>query len=88
MLLICGLALAFALFVINLLVTEMSKSVDSILLFPISSAISIFITTLIGWIVFKEKLTLRNFVGLIIELISIIVIGMLTPDTVSTLFGA
>ncbi|MBR7160382.1 MAG: hypothetical protein IKD20_05025 [Clostridia bacterium] len=87
-LLICGLALAFALFVINLLVTEMSKSVDSILLFPISSAISIFITTLIGWIVFKEKLTPRNFVGLIIGLISIIVIGMLTPDTVSTLFGA
>ena len=85
-LLICGTALAFALFVINLLVTEMSKSVDSILLFPISSAISIFITTLIGWIIYKEKLTLINFIGLFIGLISIIVIGMLTPETVALLF--
>ena len=75
-LLICGGLLAFALFVINYLVTELGKTVDSVILFPVSSALTISITTLIGWLVFKEKLTIKNFIGLIVGLLGIIVIGI------------
>ena len=75
-LLICGALLAFALFVINYLVTELGKTVDSVILFPVSSALSIGITAIIGWLVFKEKLTIKNFIGLIVGLLGIIVIGI------------
>ncbi len=75
-LLVCGALLAFALFVINYLVTELGKTVDSVILFPVSSALTISITTLIGWLVFKEKLTIKNFIGLIVGLSGIIVIGV------------
>ena len=75
-LLICGALLAFALFVINYLVTELGKTVDSVILFPVSSALTISITTLIGWVVFKEKLTIKNFIGLVVGLLGIVVIGI------------
>ena len=75
-LLICGGLLAFALFIINYLVTELGKTVDSVILFPVSSALSIGITAIIGWLVFKEKLTIKNFIGLIVGLLGIIVIGI------------
>ena len=34
------------------------------------------ITAIIGWLVFKEKLTIKNFIGLIVGLLGIIVIGI------------
>lgn len=73
---ICGALLAFALFVINYLVTELGKTVDSVILFPVSSSLSIGITAIIGWLAFKEKLTIKNFIGLIVGLLGIIVIGV------------
>lgn len=65
-LLICGLALAFAIFIINMLVTELGKSVDSAILFSVSNAISIIITILVGAIYYKEKITLKNIVGILL----------------------
>lgn len=79
-LIVCGALLAFALFVINLVVTELGKTVPAVILFPVSSAISIGLSVIIGQIAFKEKMTLRNFIGLVIGLAGIIVIGMLTPE--------
>ncbi len=84
--LICGALLAFAVFVINLLVTELGKTVPSVILFPISSAISIGLSVIVGWVVYKEKLTVRNFVGLFVGLLGIVVIGVLTPATVAKWF--
>lgn len=84
--LICGTLLAFAVFVINLLVTELGKTVPSVILFPISSAISIGLSVIVGWVVYKEKLTVRNFVGLFVGLLGIVVIGVLTPATVAKWF--
>lgn len=63
-LLICGLILAFAVFVINMLVTELGKSVDSAILFSVSYAISIIITIIVGSIYYKEKITLKNVIGI------------------------
>lgn len=75
-LVICGMLLAFALFLINVIITEMGKTVSAIIIFPVSSAISIIIATMVGYIVFKEKLSLKKIIGLVIGIVSIIVIGI------------
>lgn len=75
-LIICGTLLALALFSINIIVTEMSKTVPSIVIFPVSSAISILVATLVGYFVFKEKLSVKKIIGLVVGLASIIIIGI------------
>lgn len=83
---ICGALLALAVFTINTLVTEMGKKVDSVIMFPILAFISIFITLLVGWIVYKEKLTTKNIVGVILGLLAVIVLSVCTPEMMSKLF--
>lgn len=78
-LLVCAILLAFALFVINLLVTELGKTVPSAILFPVSSAICILVTTIVGWIVFKEKMSLKNIIGLVLGALSVIMLGAFAP---------
>lgn len=78
--------LAFALFLINLLITELGKTVSSVILFPISSAITILITTIVGWLVYKEKLSIKNIIGVVLGLLSIVIIGVFTPEVVANLF--
>lgn len=75
-LIICGILLALALFSINFIVTEMGKTVPSIVIFPVSSAICILVSTLVGYFVFKEKLSVKKIIGLIVGLASIIIIGI------------
>lgn len=76
---LCGTFLAFAIFMINLLVTNLGKTVSAVILFPVSSAISIFVTTLIGGVVFKEKFSAKNVCGLILGVLAIVAIGFFTP---------
>ena len=75
-LLICGALLACALFAINLLVTELGKTVASVVLFPVSASINICITVLVGWIVYKEKLTAKNIVGVAAGLGAVILLAI------------
>lgn len=77
MLLLCGGLLAFAVFVVSCLITELGKTLDSVILFPVSSALSISITAVIGRIFFKEKLTLKKILGLVVGLGGIVVLGLL-----------
>ncbi len=86
-LLICGALLAFAVFVINLLVTELGKTVSSAVLFPVSATISICITVIVGWLVYKEKLTVKNIIGVVLGLIAIIVLALFTPEFTAKLFN-
>ncbi len=65
-LLVCGLILAFAIFVINMLVTELGKHISSAILFSVSYAIGIVITILVGAIFYKEKITIRNIIGIVL----------------------
>ena len=76
-LLICGLMLAFAVFVINMLVTELGKSVDSAILFSVSYAISIIITILVGSIYYKEKITVKNVIGVVLCVGALAIINFL-----------
>lgn len=76
-LLVCGLILAFAVFVVNALVTELGKSVDSAILFSVSYAISISITILVSSIYYKERITWKNIIGVILCVGALAIINFL-----------
>ena len=67
-----GTALAFALFMINLLVTMLAKTLPSVVLYTVSSFMAIMITSLVGFVGFKEKMTIKKLVGLLLGVFSII----------------
>ena len=74
-LLICGAFLAFALAVINILATELTAMVPAALLFSISNAIAIIVTMLVGGIVYKEKVGVKNIIGIVLCPGSLTVVG-------------
>lgn len=86
-LVVCAAALALALFAINYLVTEMGHYVDSVVLFPVSSAISVLITALVGAIAYKEKPNAFGIAGIVLGLVSIILLSVFTPSVVCAIFG-
>lgn len=75
-LLVCGAGLAVALFMVNLLVTMMASKIDSVVLFTVSSALSIVITALVGALIFKEKLTAKNYIGLVLGFFSCVMVSV------------
>lgn len=50
------------------------RSFDNVVLFPIYNIGVVSLTALIGWLFFNEKLTLKNYIGLIIAVIAVILI--------------
>ena len=74
-LLICGAFLAFALAVINILATELTAMVPAALLFSVSNAIAIIVTMLVGGIVYKEKVGVKNIIGIVLCAVSLTVVG-------------
>ena len=76
-LLICGAFLAVALFAINLLVTELTSMIKPSLLFSLSYAIAIIVTMLVGRILYKEKMSCRNIVGMGLCVISLAIMTFL-----------
>lgn len=72
-----GSLLAVAIFTINLLVTELARTVESVILFTISSALSIIITSVVGAVFFREKLTLRNICGIALGIGAVLIINFL-----------
>ena len=77
LLLVCGAFLAFAVFVINFLVTTMGRSVPSALLFSVSNAISIAMTLIVGALYYKERISFFNTVGILLCVASIAIINFL-----------
>ena len=73
----CGALLAVALFTVNQLVTTMAETVPSVILFTVSSAISVIITCIVSATVFKEKITWKNIVGLVLGIGSIVIVNVL-----------
>ena len=47
---------------------------DNVVLFPIYNIGVVSLTALIGWLFFKEKLTLKNYIGLVIAVIAVVLI--------------
>ena len=50
------------------------RSFDNVVLFPIYNIGVVSLTALVGWLVFKEKLTWKNYLGLAIAVIAVILI--------------
>ena len=75
-LLVCGTFLGIALTVINILATELTAMVPAALLFSISNAIAIIVTMLVGYIVYKEKIGVKNIIGIILCAASLTVVGI------------
>ena len=74
-LLVCGAVLALALFMINILVTMLASKISSAILFTVSSALSIVITALVGTLVFKEKLTVKNYIGIVLGFLACVAVS-------------
>ena len=72
----CGAFLALALAVINILATELTAMVPAALLFSISNAIAIIVTMLVGCIVYKEKIGVKNIIGIVLCAVSLTVVGV------------
>ena len=75
-LLICGAFLGFALVVINILAVELNKMAPAALVFSISNAIAIIVTMLVGGIVYKEKVNVKNIIGIVLCAAALTVIGV------------
>lgn len=58
----CAFLLSFP---INFIITEMSRTALSIIIFPLSGAISVIIATVVGYFGFKEKLSVKKQSGLL-----------------------
>ncbi len=70
-----GAVLAFAVFVVNVVVTTLARTVDSVVLFSAESIISISVTTAVGALLFKEKITAKKIVGIVIGLAAVFLIN-------------
>lgn len=49
---------------------------DNVVLFPVYNVGVVSLTALIGWLVFKEKLNWKNYLGLVIAIIAVLLITM------------
>ncbi len=70
-----GAILALAVFIINIVVTTLARTVESVVLFSLESIISISVTTAVGAIFFKEKITVKKMIGIAIGLVGIFLIN-------------
>ena len=71
-----GAILACAVFVVNIFVTTLAKTVDSVVLLSLESVISISVTTAVGALVFKEKITVKKLAGIFIGLVAVLLINI------------
>lgn len=60
----------------NLLVTFLSSRIDASILYPVSMGGSLVLTCLFGFLLFNEKKTRRNVLGIIIGICSIIILSI------------
>ena len=74
-LMIYGALFSISVFTIGQLITLCARTVSSAILFTVSGGISLIVAILVGTLIFKEKLTVNSFIGLIISLAAIAVLS-------------
>ena len=75
-LLICGIALAVAVFVINQLATLSTVLVSPVILFTFINGGGAIISTIVAAILYKEKLSPRTVSGVVLGILSLVVIKL------------
>ena len=71
-----GVALGVINFFSTYCIFQAMRCFDNVILFPIYNIGVVSLTALIGWLVFKERLTWKNYLGLAIALIAVILISI------------
>lgn len=71
---VCGAALGIAVLTINQIVTSIAAEVPPVILFTLVNGMGIIVAAVVAAVMYKEKLTLRNTVGIIIGIGSFIII--------------
>lgn len=73
--LLCALGSAVSLSVISLVMTALSGSVPSVLLFPLFNGTGIMTVCIISAFAFKERLTAKNLIGLVLGIIGLCLVN-------------
>ena len=73
-LIICGVALAIAVFIINQLATISTTLVSPVVLFTFINGGGTIISAIVAAILYKEKLTVKTIMGVIIGIVSLVII--------------
>ena len=71
-----GIALGVINFFSTFCVYNAMRCFDNVVLFPIYNIGVVCLTALTGWLLFKEKLTWKNYLGLAIAIIAVILITL------------
>lgn len=71
-----GVALGVINFFSTYCIFQAMRCFDNVILFPIYNIGVVSLTALIGWLVFKERLTWKNYLGLAIALIAVILFSI------------
>ena len=71
-----GIALGVINFFSTYFIFHAMRCFDNVMLFPIYNIGVVSLTALIGWLLFKEKLTWKNYLGLAIALIAVVLISV------------
>lgn len=74
-LIICGIFGTAVSFIIQQGVTVLATNIPAVALFTITTGSSVISGVIIGFVLFKEKQTLKNIIGVIIGIISLIIIN-------------
>lgn len=75
-LIVCGVALAAAVFVINQLATISTQLVSPVILFTFINGGGTIISTLVAAVVYKEKISKRTALGIIVGIASLVIIKL------------
>lgn len=65
-----------AAFLIQQIMAGLSSEISALIIFPVTMGSSVVISVVVGWLWFKEKLTLKNISGIIGTIISLVMINM------------
>ena len=71
-----GIAGTSSAFLIQQIKTVLSGNISSFIIFPVTMAGSVIIGAAIGWLWFSEKLTLKNIIGVLGAIVSLMLINM------------
>lgn len=74
--LVGGIALGVINFFSTFCVFHAMRCFDNVILFPVYNIGVVSLTALIGWLLFKEKLTWKNYLGLTIAIVAVVLISV------------
>ena len=71
-----GIALGVINFFSTYCIFHAMRCFDNVILFPVYNVGVVSLTALIGWLLFKEKLTWKNYLGLAVAILAVVLISV------------